>query len=48
MQSKFANENHKSRRVMEKLGMTYAGEAEIRKLDGSEVLPAKLYRRLFK
>lgn len=48
IQGSFANENHKSRRVMEKLGMTYAGEAEIRKLDGSEVIPAKLYRRLFR
>ena len=48
IQGTFAVENHKSRRVMEKLGMTYAGEAEIRKLDASEVLPAKLYRRLFK
>ena len=48
IQGTFAVENHKSRRVMEKLGMTYAGEAEIRKLDASKVLPAKLYRRLFK
>ena len=47
IQGSFAAENYKSRRVMEKLGMTYAGEAEIRKLDGSEVLPAKLYRRIF-
>ena len=43
----FANENQKSRRVMEKLGMTYAGETEYTKLDGSEVFPAKLYRRIF-
>ena len=48
IQGSFANENYKSRRVMEKLGMTYAGETEIRKLDGSAVLPAKLYRRLFR
>ena len=47
IQGSFAAENYKSRRVMEKLSMTYAGEAEIRKLDGSEVLPAKLYRRIF-
>lgn len=47
IQGTFATENYKSRRVMEKLGMTYAGEAEIRKLDVSEVLPAKLYRRIF-
>ena len=48
IQGSFANENYKSRRVMEKLGMTYAGKTEIRKLDGSAVLPAKLYRRLFR
>ena len=48
IQGSFAIENNKSRRVMEKLGMSYAGETEIRKLDGSEVFPAKLYRRLFK
>ena len=47
IQGSFAAENYKSRRVMEKLGMTYAGGAEIRKLDASEVLPAKLYRRIF-
>lgn len=47
IQGSFAKENHKSRRVMEKLGMEYAGETTITKLDGSEVLPATLYRRLF-
>ena len=48
IQGSFANENSESRRVMEKLGMTYAGETVIRKLDGSAVIPAKLYRRYFK
>ena len=43
----FAAENSKSRRVMEKLGMTYCGEATITKFDGSETLPAKEYRRIF-
>ena len=42
----FAAENSKSRRVMEKLGMTYCGEATITKFDGSETLPAKEYRRI--
>ena len=43
----FANENVKSRRVMEKLGMTCAGDTVITKLDGSEILPAKLYLRIY-
>ena len=47
IQGTFANENSKSRRVMEKLGMTCAGDAVITKLDGSETLPAKLYRRIY-
>lgn len=47
IQGQFANENHKSRRVMEKLGMTYAGDTTYTKLDGSETFPAKQYRRLF-
>lgn len=47
IQGEFAAENYKSRRVMEKLGMTYAGETEFSKLDGSETFPAKLYRRIF-
>ena len=33
--------------MMEKLGMTYCGEATITKFDGSETLPAKEYRRIF-
>lgn len=47
IQGEFAAENHKSRRVMEKLGMTYAGDTEYSKLDGSVTFPAKLYRRIF-
>ena len=43
----FAAVNSKSRRVMEKLGMTYWKEATITKLDGSETFEAKLYRRIF-
>jgi ribosomal-protein-alanine N-acetyltransferase len=48
IQGQFASENHKSRRVMEKLGMTCVGETTYSKLDGSETFPAKQYRRLFR
>ena len=47
IQGSFATENGKSRRVMEKLGMTCCGETTITKLDGSETLPAKQYQRIF-
>ena len=43
----FAAENHKSQRVMEKLGMHYFMDTSFAKLDGSEVFPAKYYRRDF-
>ncbi|MER1993641.1 MAG: GNAT family N-acetyltransferase [Eubacteriales bacterium] len=48
IQGTFASENYKSRRVMEKLGMTYAGDATITKLDGSERFPGKRYVRLYR
>ena len=41
----FAAENSKSRRVMEKMGMTYFLDTSFDKLDGSETFPAKYYRR---
>ena len=41
----FAAENRKSRRVMEKLGMTYVRDTSFDRLDGSETVPAKYYRR---
>lgn len=44
VEAEFATENSKSRRVMEKLGMTYRSEYEYTKLDGSVTYPAKLYR----
>ncbi len=44
----FAAENSKSRRVMEKLGMTWFLDTQFSKLDGSEVFPAKYYRRDFR
>ena len=43
----FAAENSKSRRVMEKMGMTYFLDTSFDRLDGSETFPAKYYRREF-
>ena len=44
----FADENHRSRRVMEKLGMTFLEDVTLTKLDGSASYPGKRYRRLFR
>ncbi len=43
----FAAENHKSRRVMEKLGMQYFMDTTFTKLDGSKTFQAKYYRKDF-
>ena len=43
----FAAENHKSQRVMEKLGMHYFMDTTFSKLDGSETFQAKYYRKDF-
>ena len=43
----FAKENNRSRRVMEKLGMTFLEDVTLSKLDGSAAYPGKRYRRLF-
>ena len=43
----FASENNRSRRVMEKLGMTFLEDVMLSKLDGSASYPGKRYRRLF-
>ena len=40
----FCVDNYGSRRVMEKLGMTFYKDAEYSKLDGSETFKAKIYR----
>ena len=48
IQGTFAAENHKSQRVMEKLGMTFAADITLTKLDGSASYPGKRYRRLFR
>ena len=44
----FAEANSRSRRVMEKLGMTFWEDVMLSKLDGSESYPGKRYRRLFR
>lgn len=45
IEGEFAEENYKSRRVMEKLGMYYSRDGEYEKLDGSVHFKAKVYRR---
>ena len=40
----FASENHKSQRVMEKLGMSYVRDTEYKKLDGSQTFQAKVFQ----
>lgn len=47
IQGTFANENRRSQRVMEKLGMTFAEDVTVTKLDGSASFPGKRYRKLF-
>lgn len=43
----FALGNEGSRRVMEKLGMTFYEDTEYTKLDGSETFKAKTYHKVF-
>ena len=43
----FAVENNGSRRVMEKLGMTFFEDCEYTKFDGSRTYKAKTYRKIF-
>ena len=43
----FAAENHKSQRVLEKLGMAWVRDTQFEKLDGSRTYPARYYRRNF-
>ena len=47
IQGTFATENFRSRRVMEKLGMAYAEDIVLTKLDGSASYPGKRYVRIF-
>ncbi len=46
IRANFAIDNSKSRRVMEKLGMTYLEDTEYTKLDGSETFKAKTYQMI--
>ena len=48
IQGTFADANYRSRRVMEKLGMSYVEDVTVTKLDGSASFPGKRYRRLFR
>ena len=43
----YASENTKSRRVLEKLGLHYAGNSVHEKMDGSAVYPGELYTKKF-
>ncbi len=47
IEGQFAAENHKSQRVMEKLGMHYSHDSELVKLDGSKRYPAKTFIKEF-
>ena len=47
IQGTFANENIRSQRVMEKLGMEYLEDVTLTKLDGSASYPGKRYWRLY-
>ncbi len=47
MAGTFAVDNNGSRRVMEKLGMTFYEDTEYSKLDGSETFKAKTYHKIF-
>lgn len=47
LEGEFAVENNKSRRVMEKLGMTYYRDSRYEKADGSAAFDSKVYRKVF-
>ena len=47
IKGEFAAENHKSRRVMEKLGMHFLCDGEYEKADGSRKFASKVYIREF-
>ena len=47
IQGTVASENFRSRRVMEKLGMAFAEDIVLTKLDGSASYPGKRYVRIF-
>lgn len=45
IEGEFCVDNYGSRRVMEKLGMSYYKDCEYSKLDGSETFKAQIYRK---
>jgi len=47
IEAQFAVENHKSRRVMEKLGMVYDRDSSFEKFDKSAKFQSKVFRRVF-
>ena len=47
IQGTFADDNPRSRRVMEKPGMAPVGDITLTKLDGSAAWPGKRYWRIF-
>ena len=47
IEGQFAAENHKSQRVMEKLGIHYSHDSEFEKLDGSKKYAAKTFTKEF-
>lgn len=46
IEGEFCVDNYGSRRVMEKLGMTFYEDTEYTKLDGSETFKAKTYKKV--
>ena len=47
IEAQFAVENHKSQRVMEKLGMVYDRDSSFEKFDKSAKFQSKVFRRVF-
>ena len=47
IEGEFCVDNYGSRRVMEKLGMSYYKDDEYTKLDGSETFKAKVFRKYY-
>lgn len=47
IEGQFAVDNYNSKRVMEKLGMTFDRYSEYEKMDGSAKFKAEVYRRNF-
>ncbi len=47
IQGRFAEANGRSRRVMEKLGMSWLEDTVVEKFDGSASYPGKRFRRIF-